>query len=484
MRSTRRELIAATAAGALTAAVPPAWGRMLSKRVGLGPGEFFDGVASGEPGPYAVTFWTRMETDRLRSGARLIVARDEGLRSVVATAKVPTGRAINGTLKVRVGGLKPHTEYYYGWESTSGHSDIGRTRTRPHPTSATPLRIAYSSCQNYAIGNFSAHANAAADTFDCYLFLGDYIYERARAIAGEVRTDPIDANDLASYRAKYGLYRSDPGLRELHRLHPALHIWDDHEVENNYSDNDPAPAPLQRSAAYRAAFEWLPRVVDPRDRFRIYRRLPFGTFAEVFLLDERQYRTGSNDGQPRHILGDTQMNWLIAGLKASRATWKIVANQVVISQSPYGDGPRPDMWGGYPEDRAYLLGALEAAGVRNVVFLTGDVHVFMCNLLGTDPAAVAADPNRVPAAVEYVGGSVTSGGVDRPEADVRKGSPWCQQYNGHDHGYALLSVDGSQLVTEYRRSDYTIPNGATTTFERFTQPVNVNRVTRETLAPV
>src|SRR4051812_40648807 len=271
---------------------PPALGRrVLSRRAGVGPGQFLDGVASGDPGPTAVTFWSRLATDHPRSGARLIVARDEGMRHVVATRVVATGRSINGTVKTRVGRLKPASEYFYIWESGNDVSEIGRARTLPDPSSNQPFNIAFSSCQNYRQGFFSPHGRAAAEDLDLYIFLGDYIYAEGRAQQpGDPREDGFDANDLRTYRRKYRMYRTDPGLRELHRVHPTVHVWDDHEVENNYTDNNPAPSPLQRSAAYRSAFEWLPRVVDRSDRFRIYRRIPLGRTAEVFLLDERQYR--------------------------------------------------------------------------------------------------------------------------------------------------------------------------------------------------
>ncbi|HVL96250.1 MAG TPA: alkaline phosphatase D family protein [Solirubrobacteraceae bacterium] len=483
MRSTtRREVVAAATATALTASVPPAWGRLLSRRARVGPGRFSDGVASGEPSPTAVTLWSRLRTDRPRSGARLIVATDPGLRRVVATAVVPTGRGVDHTVKARIGGLKPYTEYFYGWESGTHSSQIGRTRTMPAPDSAVPLRIAFSSCQHYAFGHYSPHFNAAGETLDLYLFLGDYVYERARREAlYPGRSDPIDANDLGSYRRKYRRYRSDLGLRELHRLHPAVHIWDDHEVENNYSDNAPAPSPLQRTAGYRAAFEWLPRLVFPRDRHRIYKKIPLGATADVFLLDERQYRTGSADGRPRHILGETQMNWLIDGLRTSTARWKLIAQQVCVTQNPFGDGPRRDMWDGYPEDRARLLGEIERAGIQNVVFLTGDAHVFMCNLLASDFESLGDGSTRTPAAVEYVGGSVTSQGIDQPETVVQAQAPWNRQYNGREHGYALLSLDQDRLVTEYRRSDLSNPRGATLPFERFTQLSGTNNIGRESL---
>jgi alkaline phosphatase D len=294
----------------------------------------------------------------------------------------------------------------------------------------------------------------------------------------------VHAVDLASYRRKYARYRSDPDLRELHRLHPTVHVWDDHEVENNYSDNDPPPAPAQRAAGYRAAAEWLPRMSVASDRHRIFGKLSFGRVAYVFLLDERQYRTGDGDGQRRRILGDAQMNWLIGGLRASTATWKVIAQQVVAAAIFRADGStNEDAWDGYPEDRARLLGELERAGIRNVVFLTGDAHVFMANLLASDFESLGDGSGRTPAAVEYVGGSVTSPGRDQVEAEVQARNPWNRQHNSTQHGYAAMSLSHQQLVTEYLGSDIRIPDGGTAPFERFVQPVGANNFQRETLAP-
>jgi phosphodiesterase/alkaline phosphatase D-like protein len=481
-RSTRRELVVGAAATALASAVPPAWARQRSRRVGIGPGSFRDGVASGEPSSSAVTLWSRLTTDHPRSGARLIVARDAGLDDVVAVTRVPTGRGVDGTLKARVGGLQPATEYYYAWESSNHVSPVGRTRTTAPRDSAQPLRIGFSSCQHYCYGYFSPHADAAAQDLDLYVFLGDYVYERGR-VAGAPRQDKVEAVDLATYRLKYRRYRADPALRELHRLHPMVHIWDDHEVENNYTDENPRPAPAQRIAAYRAAFEWLPRVVMPSDRFRIYKQLPLGATADLFLLDTRQYRTGFDGSAERHIIDAPQLQWLIDGLKASTATWKVVAQQVVMANDPFGTGDTADQWDSAPADRARLLEELERSGLRNVLVLTGDAHVFMCNYLASDFQALGRDPARVPAAVEYVGGSVTSPGLVKAEAEVQAAEPWNVQYEGAAHGYAVMALDGAGAVTEYRRSDLSSPLGPTIAFERFTQPSGVNRVTRERLAP-
>jgi len=477
---TRRELVASIGAVGAVAAVPPAWARqLLPRKRRIGPGAFHDGVASGEPSQNAITFWSRLETSRPRSGARLVVATDPGLRKVVAHTTVPTGRGVNGALKARIGRLQPHTEYYYVWESGTNVSPIGRTRTAPPPDAAQPLNFGVSSCQNYGLGYFNAHAHAASTPeMDLYLFLGDYVYEQ-RARKDTLRGDDIQAVDLATYRAKYALYRSDPGLRELHRVHPVAHIWDDHEVENNYTDNNPPPSLAQRYAGYRAAFEWLPRMSFPKDRHRIYRKLSFGALADVFLTDQRQYRTGSNDGQPRKLLGDAQMNWLIASLKESRATWKIIANEVVIASIDYGGSHNADAWDGYGDDRALLLGEIERAGIDNVVFLTGDAHVFMCSLLASDFSTFGDGTARKPAGVEYVTGSITSVGKNLPEGTVQQASPWNREYNGFDHGYGRLALAPDQLVMDYMASDVTTPGGPTGLLERFTQPSGTNSVARE-----
>src|SRR4051795_2713640 len=273
-RSTRRELIGAAAAGAASAAVPPAWAeRILSTRAGIGRGSFRDGVASGEPSATAVTFWSKLTTSGPTSGARLIVAKDEDMRHTVATAVVPTGRSLDGTLKARIGGLKPHTRYYYVWESGDDVSPVGRTQTLVPAGSAEAQRIAMSSCQAYAFGYFRAHADAAAQDLDLAVFLGDYIYEvKRQPNPSEPRPDTIEATDLRSYRAKCPRYPTDDALRELHRLHPAVHIWDDHEVANNYTDNRPAPSAMQRAAAYRVAFEWLARGGGPARRHPLLQR--------------------------------------------------------------------------------------------------------------------------------------------------------------------------------------------------------------------
>ena len=232
-------------------------------------------------------------------------------------------------------------------------------------------------------------------------------------------------------------------------------------------------------AAYRAAFEWLPRMTFPRERHRIYKKLQFGALADVFLLDERQYRTGKNDGLPRSMLGGAQLAWLIDELRRSRATWKIVVNQVVMAGRQEGEERASgDSWDGYTEDRARLLGDIERLGIDNVVVLTGDAHIFMASLLARDFEALASNPNRKPAGVEYVGGSVTSPGPDVPEQEIRDRAPWVQQYQGGIHGYSQFDLHPDRLDLVYLDVPVFSAEPRATIFERFVQPVGTNRVQR------
>ncbi len=492
-RITRRELVAAGVTGTALAAVPNAWAaRLLDKTPRIGPGTFLDGVATGEPTANAVTFWSRLRTDRPRSGAELFVARDEQMKDVVRRTIVPTGQGIDGTLKARIGDLDPREEYFYQFVSGTDESPVGRTLTAPAAGSKENLRIISSSCQIYERGFFNALRDARTRVRepDLALMLGDYIYETASGPAA-VRQDPIETTDLASYRAKFELYRSDPDLRELHRRIPMMHVWDDHDVSDNYNEPGAKRATAQqRNFAYRATFEWLPRMTMATERHRIYRRLAYGAMADVFLLDERQYREGDVDGRARRLLGEAQMKWLIDGLRASKATWKIIAQQVVVAQIPFGVGAQgqgvfnDDAWDGYREDRDRLLDAIDAANIDNVVFLTGDVHVFMANQLPTRFNELTYDRVAKPGvATEYVTGAVTNIGITQPERELQQQAPWNMQYDGLNKGYGVLQLGAKNLRTEfYGAPAYPTATTPVAMLQQFDQAEGTNQIERTTPA--
>ena len=91
-----------------------------------------------------------------------------------------------------------------------------------------------------------------------------------------------------------------------------------------------------------------------------------------FLLDNRYHRSPNHRKTgARTILGEEQLQWLIDALSSSRAPFKMVCigGQVLNTAGVY-ENYANHHW----EERALLLNLIEAEGIKNVVFLTGDRH--------------------------------------------------------------------------------------------------------------
>jgi alkaline phosphatase D len=85
------------------------------------------------------------------------------------------------------------------------------------------------------------------------------------------------------------------------------------------------------------------------------------------------------------MLGSEQRRWLIDGVSASTAVWKVVVTSVSLSV-PTGRTHRDSwsnasVWGvpeenstGFAHERDAILRAFRQRGIRNLVFLTADVH--------------------------------------------------------------------------------------------------------------
>ena len=189
-------------------------------------------------------------------------------------------------------------------------------------------------------------------------------------------------------------------------------IWDDHEVTNDFYGTDSALGALldDGNQAFR---DYMPLRENGGDPLQLYRSFKWGDVAEFFLLDARQYRSGQayvtepaciSMGEPvvlpgatcqaeidnpsRTYLGATQLAWLENGLQNSTATWKFVMNGPLISTLiflPY------DRWDGYTAERFALLEFIAVNDVRNVVFLSTDIHAAIVNnvveLPGLSPGA-------------------------------------------------------------------------------------------------
>ena len=502
MHSRRQFLARSGAAGAAVLAPQALMSGLAGAKAAplLKSGKFSEGVASGDPGPRAITLWTRVAELERKGSVRLEVARDKGFHRVVARDLIGTSPAGGGSVKARVTGLKPYEQYYYRFETKDGASQVGRFRTAPPPDSRQELTFAFFSCQDFTHGFYNAHELMAREDIDFSVCLGDYIYAESYHTVADgtaVRDDSIGdfsygdiphaATTLADYRDKYALYRSDAALRKLHARAPMIAIWDDHEVQDNYAGDDPTGglppeqgfSQARRAAGYKAWFESMPTYATRRDR--IYRKLRFGRTMDLILLDQRQYRDDqpcgdavvpgcAELGQPRDLLGRAQMDWAKQQLSSSKAAWKVVGNQVmmmpakVLGSSYY----KFDSWQGYQTEREELLDHIKAAGIEDVVFVTGDIHT----LIAGDVRL--ADGAGESVALEFVGGSITSeglgeidleagGGVVIPGNDANPNTspalidaliginPWVDKADFDHHGYGLAKVSRKEFDVTLKR---------------------------------
>lgn len=500
----RRFLTATGAAAALAfAANLPAAGTAAAAELDAGKlaeDPFTLGVASGDPLPGSVLLWTRLaprpyEPGGGLPGARVRVgweiAHDARFTRVARRGQITAHPEFDHSVHVDVTGLDPDRVYHYRFRAGRWISPVGRTRTAPRAGARiSELKLAAVSCQAYHDGYFTAYRHLADEDLDAVFHLGDYLYEYAVNAVGGARnyTDrrlPAHFNretvTLEDYRLRYALYRSDPDLAAAHAAHPFVVTWDDHETENNYAgetpENDVPPEEflLRRAAAYRAYWENQPLRMPQRPAgpdMRLYRRLRFGRLAQFDVLDTRQYRSdqaygdgwqtpGPESEDPaRTMTGETQERWLLDGWRASDAVWNVVPQQVTFARRR--NVPTPDFklsmdsWDGYPASRQRVLDGAEAAGIDNLVVLTGDVHVGYAFDLKKD----FDDPSSRTVGTEIVATSVSSGkdGAERPANwdNLTQANPHMKFYNGR-RGYVTVT-----LTTERARADFRTVSAVTT----------------------
>ncbi|MFI8187784.1 alkaline phosphatase D family protein [Streptomyces sp. NPDC085946] len=503
----RRFLTTTGAAAALAFAVNlPAAGAAAAAELDaarIADDPFTLGVASGDPLPGSVLLWTRLAPAPYRPDGGLPaervtvhweLAHDERFRRIARRGAATAHPEFHHTVHVEVDHLPADRVLYYRFRAGRWTSPTGRTRTAPLP-GARPagLTLAAVSCQAYHDGYFTPYAHLAADDVDIVFHLGDYLYEYAVDAAGGARayTDRTlpalfgrETVTLEDYRLRYALYKTDPDLRAAHAAHPFVVTWDDHETENNYAGDAPENGVppeeflLRRAAAYRAYWEnqplRRPQLPDGPD-MRLHRRLHWGRLAQFDVLDTRQYRTDQANGDgwktptpeseapSRTLPGFTQERWLTDGWHGSRALWNVVPQQVTFARrnhpTPGNTTRSMDSWDGYPASRERLLRGAEAAGVRNLMVLTGDVHVSYA----LDVKRDFDDPDSRTVGTEIVTTSISSGkdGAARPanRADYLARNPHMKHYDGQ-RGYVTVALGQRLARADFKTVPYVTRPGA------------------------
>ena len=474
----RREFLAASAALGAFPLVP----RAAPIAGDLDP-PFLHGVASGDSLADRVILWTRVSPGGL-PGPVLVaweMAHDPRFTRTLARGEEETGAGRDFTVKVDVSGLEPGTTYYYRFALGGSRSPVGRTRTLPE-SGVSRVRLGVVSCANLPYGYFNAYASLAQRAeLDAIVHLGDYLYEsRGRRNAlGRVPVPDRETVVLEDYRERHAQYKADPDAQELHRQHPFIVVWDDHEISDNAwmggaLGHDPERDGdwlVRRSAALRAYFEWMP-IRENRDtqERRIYRTFRFGELADLIMLDTRvvgrDQQVGSDsrelDAPARTILGAAQEEWLartLAGSARAGTPWQVLGQQVMFAPQVLASesSPNSDTWDGYRACRGRVFDMVERAGVENLAVLTGDMHSSWVYDLPRRPFD-EYDPitGRGSLGVELVGTSVTSPNSlgrgpdgERQLSGLRGSLPHLHYVDGRYRGYFVVDVTRERLQADY-----------------------------------
>jgi alkaline phosphatase D len=328
------------------------------------------GLQIGDPLGDRAIVWSRADKD-----ARLFVewSRHEDFRRSMR-ARGPHAIEVTGhTARIDLTDLPSDADIFVrvvfeSLDSTKARSEpvVGRFRTAPRKH--RDVRLLWSgdtAGQGWGInpdfGGMKCYETMRLAEPDFFIHCGDTIYADGpmldevkladgtiwrNAFLNDVPAKRKVAETLDEFRSCYLYNLFDENVRRFNAEVPQIWQWDDHEVTNNWSDSKDLSGDARYAEkrvqtlvgrATRAFLEYAPlRWHTPDESERVYRHIPYGGDLDVFVIDMRSYR-GPNTfnrqespGPETALLGRAQIEWLKAKLKASRATWKIVASDMPI----------------------------------------------------------------------------------------------------------------------------------------------------------
>jgi alkaline phosphatase D len=376
------------------------------------------GVSAGLSGSNRAVVWAHVDRPSRMVVEYTTTSSAAGTRRVRGSVATPeTGL----TACAEIGDLRPGQEITYRvhFEDLDG----GRTLSAPESGQlktaraiGQPVRVAWSAdvCgQGWGIdlarGGMRLFNTMLETRPDLFVHCGDTIYadgplrETVALDDGTVWRNVVTASKqkvaetLDEFRGNHLYNRLDEHYRRFTSQVGQVVMWDDHEVRDNWFHDqvlsDQSPYAEKRVAvlaerARQAFLEHYPVTLTRTAAAPIYRSIPFGPAVEVFALDMRSHRSPNNEnlqtaaGADTHLLGAQQARWLADALTRSKATWKIVAADmplgVVVAHQPGRHEAVANGDDGLARGReieiATLLRTLQTNRVRNVVWITADVH--------------------------------------------------------------------------------------------------------------
>ena len=392
-------------------------------------------------------------------------------------------------------GLSADTGYEYqaGWFSTTRHDHTPETvKQLPlkwpsyfytfKTTSDQPNRI-----RRYVVGScrylrLTAGVPSAPE-------LGDEIFgsigslNRQRPLDAVVMTgDQVYVDDLnvllpdrefAAISKKYQAAFSQPHIRNLMSGTPTYMILDDHEIEDNWPANQGrTDIRLYNNAmsayeiyqcSHGPAHDLLPGGRINRDLRRYWYTFAHGDI-DWFVMDCRTERTVS--GSTKSMIGTEQEYALLKWLINSTAKVKFIVSSVMfMPDQQKGD----DGWKAFPAQRNRILETIRSHAIKNVVFVSGDIHGSLtCQLTHSKSPelmvhSIVSSPLCNTRLLPYA--NARSLIFDRPLTTVGTGvySPRLISRVVSEDNFACLTIDGQQLKVDFHNRKGRVIESATIT---------------------
>jgi alkaline phosphatase D len=263
--------------------------------------------------------------------------------------------------------LKPNTVYEYYINDKQKKYTFTTQALWQWRTDAPDFTMALGSCTYINETEYDRPGKAYGDGYGIFtriaekkpnlmLWMGDNIYLR----------EP-DWSSLGGIVRRYTHTRSCPELQTLLQACPNYAIWDDHD----FGPNDADGSFIHKDWTLEAFQHfWANPSYGLPDSKGITTQFTHSD-VEFFLLDNRYHKVAPNvDGMKSTILGNAQIEWLIQALKASKATFKLVAigGQFLNTVSKF------ENYATVSEERQRIIDLITSNSIPGVVFLSGDRH--------------------------------------------------------------------------------------------------------------
>ena len=324
-------------------------------------------------------------------------------------------------------GLSPDTPYYYRiLFGATVDPRSGSFRTFPPQGQAGHYKMVVGSCNYFPNPQLFGHIRDFEPAL--FIHLGDWLWP----------PNPL-GNDLFLFPNKaaqsFAMRYEDSMMKQFVLPNcPVEYVYDDDISYNdsegwtipntgysvnpftgavtNYFNSTPIN-PAIREGAIKGYFDYFPGYQAVDTSVGIHHSFRFGN-VEVFMLDLRNSRTPKNDAfvydstlqkwaflpDSNHtMMGFSQRDWLLDGLRNSTADWKIIGSSVtfnktfagliqtamLVQNSQFAFAGRQGTggtlasdlaynWAGFPLDQKAVLDLKNIEGIKDILVLSGDSH--------------------------------------------------------------------------------------------------------------